>query len=161
MPAAATYEPIATTTVSGSAIYTYSFTSIPQTYTDLVLVMAGKSNGTNAVGLQFNNDTGITCSRTNFEGNGSAASSGSATNTDNINFGTMTTQVSLLKVEIFSYTGSTNKTVLGEFSATASSSGIVRRTVGLAQTTSAITSLKLISWFDAGTMITLYGIKAA
>jgi hypothetical protein len=44
MAAGATYTPIATYTVSGSSTLTYTFSSIPSTYTDLVLVVNGSSS---------------------------------------------------------------------------------------------------------------------
>ena len=40
---ASTYEPIATTVISGSPT-SYTFSLIPQTFTDLVLIFNGKSN---------------------------------------------------------------------------------------------------------------------
>lgn len=51
-----TYEPIATTTGSGS-ISVINFTSIPQTYTDLVLIFKGDTQGGISY-LRFNNDSG-------------------------------------------------------------------------------------------------------
>lgn len=60
MPAGSTYEPIATTTL-GSATGTITFSSIPGSYTDLVLVaMRSYSNvGTGAQNtfIRFNNDS--------------------------------------------------------------------------------------------------------
>jgi hypothetical protein len=41
---AATYEPIATSTVSGTVTLTVTFSSIPATYTDIVVVVAGNTN---------------------------------------------------------------------------------------------------------------------
>jgi hypothetical protein len=155
-----TYEKIATYTFS-SLDYTYTLTSIPATYTDLRLVIAGKSDGNNAIGLTFNADGGSNYSRTMLTGNGSTASSNRTTSTDSINIGTMSTQVSLTEVDIFSYAGSTFKTVLGSFSADKNGSGDVNRVTGLWRSTSAITSIKIISWFDTGTTISLYGILKA
>ena len=51
-----TYEPIATTTGSGS-ISVIEFTSIPNTYTDLVLIFKGDTSGGVAY-LRFNDDSG-------------------------------------------------------------------------------------------------------
>jgi len=73
---AKTYEPIATYTAP-SAVASYTFSSIPATYTDLVLV----ANCKNSVGatygllLQYNGDTTTNYSTTLLWGNGSAASS--------------------------------------------------------------------------------------
>ena len=53
-----TYEPIATTSLpSGGASITFS--SIPQTYTDLVLTTSGlaQTGGGGSIALKFNNDT--------------------------------------------------------------------------------------------------------
>jgi hypothetical protein len=76
MASGATYTPIATQTL-GSAASTMTFSSIPQTYTDLVLVVnATFSNASTAnLALQFNSDTGSNYSATRLLGDGSAASS--------------------------------------------------------------------------------------
>ena len=69
----ATYEPIATTTL-GSAVNSFTFSSIPNTYTDLVLVVVvptAASSGT--FGLRFNSDTASNYSHTTLSGNGSSA----------------------------------------------------------------------------------------
>lgn len=76
---ASTYEPIATQTASGSSA-TISFTSIPSTYTDLVLVIDGEGTSTGAsqnVTFRFNGETASTnYSETYLRGTGSAAQSG-------------------------------------------------------------------------------------
>ena len=57
MPASNTYEPIATTTLT-SAVSSVSFGSIPQTYTDLILVNYFATTTVNEDAyVQFNSDT--------------------------------------------------------------------------------------------------------
>jgi len=74
MAAGSTYTPIATTTL-GSSATSYTFTSIPSTYTDLVIVAQIKGDTTTYLNLRFNGDTGSNYSRTTLSGNGSTASS--------------------------------------------------------------------------------------
>ena len=59
MAAGATYAPIATTAGTGSST-TITFTSIPQTYTDLVLIIDQITPGANNYGynIRFNNNSG-------------------------------------------------------------------------------------------------------
>ena len=164
----ATYEPIATTTL-GTAAANFSFTSIPSTYTDLRLVIVPtKPSGTLAPRIRFNSDAGSNYSFTNLWGNGATAYSNRGSNQDsiylhydgypvgsNVGFGT---------VDIFSYAGSTNKTVLCEQSSDKNGSGSVARYVNLWRNTSAITSILVFEdfgSFGAGTTATLYGIKNA
>lgn len=69
---AATYEPIATTTASGSSS-SITFSSISSAYTDLVLVAnASVTSGSDTAILRFNGDTGSNYSRTFLSGNGSS-----------------------------------------------------------------------------------------
>jgi hypothetical protein len=74
-----TYEPIATTTVSGSTA-SVTFSSIPATYTDLVVVIDGEGTSPSAsqdVTFRFNGETAATnYSETYLRGTGSAAQSG-------------------------------------------------------------------------------------
>ena len=78
--AGSTYTPIATTTL-GSAASSYTFTSIPSTYTDLVLIASVKTgSGDDGISVRYNSDSGSNYSMTYLLGNGSAASSGRASN---------------------------------------------------------------------------------
>ena len=73
----ATYDKIATYTLP-SATSSYTFTSIPSTYTDLVLVVSARmtgGGGASAIQLQFNGDTGSNYSITTLNGDGSSATS--------------------------------------------------------------------------------------
>lgn len=163
-----TYEPIATQTL-GSAATSITFSTIPATYTDLrvVFVDNGLSVADRPV-MQFNGDTGTNYSATRITGTGSAVSSTRNTSDNQIRFQNSNleaTYPSLLTVDIFSYAGSTNKTVLGMQSDDGNGTGNIYVAVGLWRNTAAITSIviKTISGnnFLTGTTATLYGIKNA
>lgn len=154
----ATYEPIASTTVSAASDVTFS--SIPGTYTDLILVWGGSCTGGPVIG-QVNSDTGTNYSDTYLLGNGSAASSGrySTQGAFRIQISQGTGQT-VARVSIQSYANtSVFKTMLSESAAAGSA---VERTVSLWRSTSAITSVKFYPF--TGTLtgtLSLYGIKAA
>lgn len=162
----ATYEPIATTSPSG--VNSFSFTSIPSSYTDLrvVLVALGSSNY-QGVQLQLNSDTAANYSYINLRGDGSAAASGRFSNTSYFGLdstGVTTTMPNLYQINFFSYAGSINKTILSMTSEDYNGLGDVYNLVGLWRNTSAIStiSFKLTggSTFLSGTTATLYGIKS-
>lgn len=166
----ATYEPIATTTL-GSPASSFTFSSIPATYTDLRLVIvAGGSTGDNC-SLRINGDTGTNYSETGLQGNGSAASSWQRPNatyfrlTNAAGLPIASNTFLLNTYDVFNYAGSTNKTVLGVNSNDQNGSGDSSRLVGLWRSTSAITSLTILTNFGGnfvvGSTFTLYGIKAA
>jgi hypothetical protein len=161
---ASTYEPIATTTL-GSAQSSYTFTSIPSTYTDLVIIANTKNTANNGdeIGIQFNSDTGTNYSRTRLYGTGSSAASDRATNT---NKGALqinsTTNFTPLIAHVQNYANSTTyKTVISR----GTSSDYVSVYVSLWRNTAAITSITLLpdsgTTFTSGCSFTLYGIKAA
>jgi hypothetical protein len=165
----ATFSPIATTTL-GSAASSITFSSIPGTYTDLRLVLVGSrsASGSSDIFLRFNADTGTTYSQTILYGDGSAAASARDTSATKINmtyFGVgLTTGLRFYTADIFSYAGSTYKTVLLESNEDANGSGYVGRRVGLWSSTSAINQvgLSLSSGnFATNTVATLYGILKA
>lgn len=164
----ATYEPIATTTLS-SAAASITFSSISSAYTDLRIVLVGTSTGTSDYNIQitFNSDTGTNYSKTGLQGNGTAASSSRATNNNYIypmEGQGVTTTPSFYTMDIFSYAGSTYKTCLIEQNIDLNGSGRVYRAVGLWRSTSAITSTTWTlsgSTFASGTTATLYGILKA
>lgn len=168
-----TYTPLATQTLS-SAAATVTFSGIPQTYTDLVLVVSGRSSRTSASSDQFlinvNGDTGSNYSQTFLVGNGSTASSSRASNGTYIYAGDIDatggssyTGFATIIVNFQNYANTTtNKTVL---SRTSSPNSFVEAVVGLWRSTAAINSITLdlvtaSAEFVSGSTFTLYGIGA-
>jgi len=169
--ATTTYEPIQTQTLS-SATNTVTFSSIPQTYTDLVLVFNGGGSATSGenIVLQFNGDTGTNYSCTVLAGNGSAAASYRESNYTAVRasyasafYNTLTNTT---VVQIMNYTNATTyKTVLsrsgianGTFAATEAIVSLWRATPA------AITSIvakATVGNFLSGSTFTLYGISNA
>lgn len=164
-----TYEPIATQTVSSSTA-SVTFSSIPQTYTDLIIVAQIDPAASN-YGLRFriNSDTASNYSGTVLAGTGSAASSTRYSNEtsgpggSNLNGGS-NDYANIFILNFMSYTN-TNifKTVLSEGSSAGTE---VTRAVSLWRSTSAINSITLSlgggfpgTNIDAG-IFTLYGVKA-
>ena len=174
MAAGATYEPIATTTL-GSATGTVTFTSISQSYTDLVLMCAGQNatgDGQNG-NVTFNGDTGANYSLTQISGSApSNVYSARTTNGNAIYLGynqawtTTANSPGIYYVNIMNYSNTTTYKTLLERAGYAS--GTYRGTeaiVGLWRNTNAITSISIVvnasGTFAAGSTFTLYGIKAA
>ena len=154
-----TYEPIATNTL-GSSAASVTFSSIPGTYTDLILVVNGTSTATNGNEMQFNGDTGNNYSFTLLYGDGSTATSSRNSNISFAYAGRTNTNQSVSITQIMNYANTTTyKTVLTR----ANSNGdIVMANVSTWRSTSAITSLVYAgATFNSGTVFTLYGIKAA
>ena len=167
---AATYEPIATATVSGSSTTKITFNSIPSTYTDLVIVAnPATGSGTGAIKLTYNNDsTSGLYSTTRLYGDGSSASSNRISNQNDIDFNYVATINSTLGnstmiCSIQNYANSTtNKTCLIRANASAYGTDAL---VGLWRNTAAITRVDLTLFYSsnykADSTFTLYGIKAA
>ena len=160
------YEPIATTTL-GSAAASITFSSIAGTYTDLRLVLVTITSG-GANRIRFNSDTGTNYSRTYVAGDGSAAASSRSSNSTqifmNYNASPSSTIPYLHQIDIFSYAGSTNKTILWDQNLDLNGSGDVVKGVGMWRNTSAITAIELsnnVGNFLTGTTATLYGILKA
>jgi len=162
---ATTYDKIATTTLS-SASADITFTSIASTWTDIRAVLVNKG-GTAGCRLQFNSDTATNYSTISLIGTGSAAASAVATSGDRISleyYGMNASTPSMYTADIFSYAGSTYKTVLGTAAEDYNGSGSTSVRVGLWRSTSAITTIKLFTVgtaFQSGTTATLYGILKA
>jgi len=160
-----TYEAIASQTLTGS-VTDVIFTSIPATYTDLILVVDALCNaGANSTFLlQFNSDAGNSYSRTFVYGDGSTAASGRDSSQSN--------GMALLSIDptnrisniaqIFNYANATTyKTAMSRIDASANVAAAV---VGLWRSTAAITSVKIFNTVPrsliAGSTFSLYGIKA-
>jgi hypothetical protein len=164
----ATYEPIATTTLTTTA-NEVNFTSISGSYTDLILVVQVKSASGNNAYVRFGNgtiDTGSNYSYTAVAGDGSSTYSDGYTNQTRIQLSYFATIVnnfnytSITHIQNYSNT-TTNKTILIRQNQTAEGLGAA---IGLWRSTAAINAININRSnvdFDAGSTFTLYGIKAA
>lgn len=162
-----TYDKLAVTTGTGSSS-SITFSSIPATHTDLILVVNGATTtSTGNPRLRFNGDTGTNYSDTNVYGTGSAA--GSYRNSSGTSIQLIatvyfnTTYNTNLIIQIMNYSNATtNKTTLCR--ANKASDG-VDAIVGLWRNTAAINSLTFFTAsgnnISADSTFTLYGIKAA
>jgi hypothetical protein len=162
-----TYEAIVSETLGSaqSSVTIGSGGTIPQTYTDLVLVYNGEVTATGKdVRFRFNGDTGNNYSYTHMTGNGSTATSGRLANNNflpcYIAVGTSTEPATIL-INMNNYSNTTtNKTVLVR---NADAPSEVVALVGLWRNTGAITSITIFpntDNFAAGSSFSLYGIKA-
>jgi hypothetical protein len=145
---ATTYTLISSVTVGSGGAANMEFTSIPSTYTDLVVKITARSSGADtSISLSFNNNTSDRTTRYLF-GNGSSASSGSDTNmyiTSSIVPSTSTASTfGNAELYIPNYASSNNKPSsvdgVSENNATASNMAI---TTNLWSNSAAITSIKL------------------
>jgi len=158
-----THTPIATQTLA-SAASSVTFSSIPQGYTDLVLIANRLSSSLDNLSMQFNGDTGSNYSFTVLYGTGSTAGSARSSNTNNpyLDYyaASESTFAAPVILNIQNYANSTTyKTTLARGS---NASRGVDATVMLWRSTSAITSILLKchdgSNFTSGSTFSLYGI---
>jgi hypothetical protein len=160
MPAGNTYEAIATQTL-GSAAASVTFSSIPGTYTDLVIVVNGTNTANNNLNTQFNGDTGTNYSRTIMYGAAGTAVSARDTSATGIAL-TYFEGRTMSVYSIMNYANTTTyKTALSRTNAPVIA---VTAVVGLWRSTAAINSITLTSvagTMDIGTTLSIYGIKAA
>lgn len=169
-----TFELIASSTVGSGGAASIDFTSIPATFTDLVLKVSSRVSTTGQVfsglSLQFNGSTSNLNSKLLFTTNGTSADSAapgtrviggqSATAAETSNV------FSNSEIYIPNYAGSTNKSVssdgVNENNATAATLGI---NAGLWANTAAITSIKIVDEFSGNfqqySTAYLYGVKNA
>lgn len=164
--ASGTYIPIATATL-GSTAAEYTFSSIPQTYTDLVLVMNMVPNGSGSGTFIVNGDTGTNYSYSalvGLETTGTGVSFRDQNITSGfwLSSGSALTDSNNLHLDVLNFMNysSTNKykTIInrenpGQF-------GYVGLWTNMWRSTSAITSItmKAATSFLTGTTFTLYGI---
>lgn len=161
MAAGKTYEPIATTTLS-SAASSITFSSIPGTYTDLILIANVVAASTTYISGQVNGDTGTNYSSTYIDGSGSSGTTGRTTNATS--YGSARTNPdSVTTIQYMNYSNTTTyKTILEKISTAGSGVNFWTATW---RNTAAITSITLFTdsannW-SAGSTFTLYGITAA
>jgi hypothetical protein len=160
-----TYTLIDGVNVSGTSTASITFSSIPQTYTDLVVV-ANCSGPSGDPFVRLNGDTGANYSDTWVEGRSSGAVSGRYTNRNFFYFGYEgTTRASIKMSSIFNiedYSNTTTfKTSIWRYGDVDYS---VEAHVGLWRNTSAVTSVVIgltAGNFNSGSSVRLYGIEAA
>lgn len=158
-----TYEPVATTTLGTSAA-TITFSSIPNTYTDLIMVFRGNNDaGANRAGyIRFNGDSGTNYSYTLVQGDGSSVASGRDSNIAQSFFANVLGADTVAITQIMNYAKTTTfKTFLSRGN---SASTVTQAIVGLWRSTSAINSITLslnANNYASGTNVTLYGVKSA
>lgn len=161
---ARTYEPISTQTL-GSNQASITLSSIPGTYTDLIIVANGASTSGGSMKARFNGDAGSNYSTTYIYGDGSSGTSGRITNDANGIAGSRNAigvqGGGVMQINNYSNT-TTHKTML---SRQFGYDFIVWYSVGLWRNTAAITSIVFTDEssgnFTTGFTLTLYGIKAA
>lgn len=165
MPAGPTYEPLMTHTIVTPAT-SYNLTSIPATYTDLILIVKSQvATVNNSNFIRFNGDTASNYSSTILSGTGSSPYTFRYSNDSrifidfyaspaNVDFG-------MDVVHINGYSDTTiNKTTISRGASPYGTDLIV----GLWRSTAAISSIQVIQPsfnFNAGTTFTLYGVTAA
>ena len=168
MAAGSTYTPIATSSPTTSPTEII-FSSIPSTYTDLVLILCGKSTANANVYVHVNSDTGSNYSYTTLTGDGSTANSYRNSNIASgllldYNSQPKNDNADIVIANFMNYSNSTtNKTCISR----GGHAGFgVDANVSLWRNTNAITSLAIRlgggsgTWLT-GTIATLYGIAAA
>jgi hypothetical protein len=135
-------------TVGSGGAASINFTSIPATYTDLVIKLSLRDDSANTVqivNISFNGNTANFSGR-NVQGNGSVAASFSQARRISLTSGASSTSNTFSNADIYipNYAGSTNKSFSGdsvnENNATASFQSL---DAGLWSDTSAITSVTL------------------
>ena len=165
-----TYELISSVTVGAGGASSIDFTSIPSTYTDLVLKVSSRCSvaaSVDTLALKFNGSTSGYSDR-GLQGNGSSASSSSASGSKiyigNSSAGNNTANTfGNMEVYIPNYAGSTNKSVSADSVSEDNATAAYQRMVaGLWSNTAAINQVTLN--FDSGNFVQystayLYGIK--
>ena len=167
-----TYQPIATATVSGSTTNKITFSSIPGTYTDLVLISLARSaiaQTNDFLFMQPNGDTASNKSFTRFIGDGSSVVTARTSNDAYLQWGQVTGSLTASGIfavsigHIMNYANTTtNKSIIARADLGTQSAMAF---AGLWSSTSAITSLDIyaggLNNYVAGSTFSLYGIKAA
>lgn len=163
MPLPSTMTPIATQTLTANAA-SITFSSIPQGYTDIILVTSGASQpaGGGAAAIRFNSDTATNYSYLYMFGSGTSVSTGKFANQTVIPTNRHNTTEGGGKAHIQNYSNTTTyKTVV----TSGAGNNIAILYTGTWRSTAAITSITIIPESGPGWAVgftaTLYGIKAA
>lgn len=166
-----TYTLIASNTL-GSSAASVTFSSIPATYTDLVVRISARADTGDTfqnLRVQINGNTGTVYSNTRLEGNGATASSARNSNASFLASGEVdgstATSNTFASIEMYfpSYAASINKPI-STFAAQENNTttAYIRGIAGLFSSTTAISSIQfkpVADNFVSGSSFFLYGIK--
>jgi hypothetical protein len=158
MSKTATYSLIESQTL-GSAQATVTFSSIPTTFTDLILVIRATTISAN-FNMRFNGDTGTNYSYTSLWGDGSSAASYRSSNNTVIGLTYTSSGAPMSRIQIQDYSNATTyKSVLIRQDDSANAAGAV---AALWRSTAAINSIAIVSGgtIPSGSTFKLYGIQA-
>lgn len=159
----ATYTPLQSIKLT-SAATSITFSTIDQTYTDLVVKTNGFNSTLLGVQLRFNGDTNGNYSETVFLGNGTSATASKGSAVTFLNHGYTDTTIGVNISTIFNYASTVmNKSITTRWNSVASSDPYVALYAGLWKNTSAITSITLsvpTGTLSAGFTFDLYGIRS-
>jgi hypothetical protein len=165
---ATTFTKIASVTVGSGGASSIDFTSIPSTYTDLVIKASLRDSGaSNFFTVELNGNTSsIYTQRTIFAENTTVSAINRAARAnfyyDAIDDSTHTANTfNSFEMYIPNYTSSTNKSASTESVSenNTAAKGIRNISADLFSSTSAITSIKLVKTFTQYSTATLYGIS--
>jgi len=159
-----TYTPLANTTLS-SAASSVTFSSIPATYRDLVVVVVAEGSTTLQGRIRFNGDTSSSYDYVRMSGSGSAATTATATNNSSGFISAIaqatTTGALQMNINIMDYS-TTNKHKTTISRANQSANG-TEAFANLWKNSSAITSVQILTstgnW-ASGSTFALYGVIA-
>ena len=169
---ATTYEAIATVTVGSGGAANIEFTSIPATYTDLVIYTSLRDSASTTstnYGIRLNGLSTTIYSRKYVYGTGSSAGSATGSGEDQMFIGYSNSNTATANtfgngsIYIPNYTSSASKSVSSDTVAETNGTTIsMALAAGLAATSAAVTSVTVLPWtapFLQYSTATLYGIK--
>ena len=159
-----TYTPLATVTL-GSSASSVTFSNIPATYRDLILVV--NTVGSTGAGFyfQFNGDTGSNYSYVYALGNGTSTESAAVTATE-ARFGNITTGLGTHLLSVMDYSATDkHKTALVRSGSPTAGTGTVASWMFANRwaSTAAITSMRIFpsgATMNSGSTLNLYGVIA-
>lgn len=161
MPATPTYVLLNQITLAASSS-SVTFSSLPQNYGDLVLVVQGTASTSAGLPMRFNGDTGSNYSNVVAYGDGSSAASGSGSGTS-FEIGYFTTNPAMCTAQFIDYSAiDKHKAVLIRYGSPAASNISAMR-AGRWASTAALTSITLSTTtgtYSSGTTFYLYGLVA-
>ena len=146
-----TYTLIASSTVTGATASSIDFSSIPQTYTDLVVKLSVRPDSADSIAIKFNGSTtGYTSKNLEGGGSGTPTSSTSPASGRYINYALLTTASTFTNGEVYipNYTSANYKSAQAD-------------AVGEANATTTYADLNAILWSNTAAInqITLYFVS--